>query len=34
LFVIDKRGHLRYSHIGEGAYEETERAIQELLKED
>jgi thiol-disulfide isomerase/thioredoxin len=34
LFVIDKRGHLRYTHIGEGAYAETERVIQELLKED
>jgi thiol-disulfide isomerase/thioredoxin len=33
LFVIDKRGHLRYTHIGEGAYGETERAIRDLLKE-
>ena len=33
LFLIDKRGHLRYTHIGEGAYGETERAIQSLLKE-
>jgi thiol-disulfide isomerase/thioredoxin len=34
LFLIDKRGHLRYTHIGEGAYGETEKAIQDLLKED
>ena len=33
LFLIDKRGHLRYTHIGEGAYAETERVIQDLLKE-
>ena len=34
LFLIDKRGHLRYTHIGEGAYGETEQAIRDLLKED
>jgi hypothetical protein len=34
LFLIDKRGHLRYTHIGEGAYPATEQAIQDLLKED
>ena len=33
LYLIDKRGHLRYTHIGEGAYEDTERAIQALLAE-
>lgn len=33
LFLIDKQGHLRYTHIGEGAYTETEQAIQDLLKE-
>ncbi len=33
LFLIDKQGHLRYTHIGEGAYGETEQAIQALLKE-
>ena len=33
LFLIDKRGHLRYTHIGEGRYEETELAIQALLAE-
>jgi thiol-disulfide isomerase/thioredoxin len=34
LFLIDKRGHLRYTHIGEGAYGDTEQAIRDLLKED
>ena len=33
LFLIDKRGHLRYTHIGEGAYREAEQAIQDLLTE-
>jgi peptide-methionine (R)-S-oxide reductase len=34
IFVIDKTGHLRGSHVGEGAYEEIERLIQKLLAED
>jgi thiol-disulfide isomerase/thioredoxin len=33
LYLIDKRGHLRYIHIGEGAYDESEVAIQALLAE-
>jgi thiol-disulfide isomerase/thioredoxin len=33
LYLIDKRGHLRYEHIGEGAYDQTEGAIQVLLAE-
>jgi hypothetical protein len=33
IYLIDKRGHLRYIHIGEGAYDETEAAIQVLLDE-
>jgi thiol-disulfide isomerase/thioredoxin len=33
LYLIDKRGHLRYVHIGEGAYDESEAAIQALLAE-
>lgn len=33
LYLIDKRGHMRYQHIGEGAYPETEAAIQALLAE-
>lgn len=32
-YVIDKEGYIRYDHIGEGAYEETEMKIQELLEE-
>ena len=33
LYLIDKNGHIRYRHIGEGAYQETEAAIQALLIE-
>lgn len=33
LYLIDKWGHLRYQHIGEGRYAETEAAIQALLAE-
>jgi len=33
LFLIDKRGQIRYTHIGEGRYTETESAIQSLLAE-
>jgi len=32
-YLIDKRGHIRYVHVGEGAYAETEAAIQALLAE-
>src|SRR3989344_2278837 len=32
-FLIDIDGYIRYDHIGEGAYEETEKMIQSLLKE-
>ncbi len=32
-YIIDKEGNIRYDHIGEGGYEETEKVIQELLKE-
>ncbi|MBS3105314.1 thioredoxin family protein [Candidatus Woesearchaeota archaeon] len=32
-FLIDIDGYIRYDHIGEGAYDETERMIQTLLKE-
>ena len=34
LYLVDKKGNLRYVHIGEGAYEETEAAIQTLLAEN
>jgi thiol-disulfide isomerase/thioredoxin len=33
LYLIDKRGHLRYVHIGEGSYQETEANIKALLEE-
>jgi thiol-disulfide isomerase/thioredoxin len=32
-YLIDGKGKVRYQHFGEGNYEETERWIQELLKE-
>lgn len=32
-YLIDKHGHIRYVQIGEGNYERTEAAIQELLAE-
>ena len=32
-YLIDKEGYLRWAHFGEGAYAETEEAIQELLRE-
>ncbi len=33
-FVIDKQGRLRWKHIGEGAYDETEQVIKRLLAEN
>jgi thiol-disulfide isomerase/thioredoxin len=33
LYLADQEGALRYHHFGEGRYEESERAIQELLGE-
>ena len=33
LYLIDKNGHIRYTHIGEGGYQTTEAAIQNLLVE-
>jgi len=32
-YLIDKEGYLRWAHFGEGAYAETEQAIQELIRE-
>ena len=32
-YLVDARGRVRYWHYGEGAYEETERAIRALLAE-
>lgn len=31
LYLADRKGALRYQHFGEGRYEESERAIQDLL---
>jgi alkyl hydroperoxide reductase subunit AhpC len=31
--LVDRRGVVRYSHIGEGAYAETEQTIRALLAE-
>jgi thiol-disulfide isomerase/thioredoxin len=33
LYVVDAEGYIRYSHFGEGAYEESERVIRQLLGE-
>ncbi len=33
LYLIDKQGHIRYVHIGEGSYQETEQNIKALLAE-
>ncbi|MBZ0295552.1 MAG: SH3 domain-containing protein [Anaerolineae bacterium] len=33
IYLIDKQGRIRYRHIGEGAYDRTEQAIQTLLAE-
>ena len=33
LYLIDKQGNIRYTHIGEGRYKETEAAIKTLLAE-
>lgn len=33
IYLIDKQGHIRYVHIGEGNYKETDAAVQALLAE-
>ena len=33
IVLIDKRGTIRYRHIGEGAYEKTESVIRRLIAE-
>jgi len=33
IYLIDKRGHIRYVHIGEGSYKETDQNIKALLNE-
>ncbi len=32
-YLIDRKGRIRYKHVGEGQYQETERAIRQLLAE-
>ena len=32
-YIADHEGYIRYDHIGEGAYEKTEKVIQQLLEE-
>ena len=32
-YLVDKQGNIRFKHIGEGAYEETEEAILALMAE-
>jgi cytochrome c biogenesis protein CcdA/thiol-disulfide isomerase/thioredoxin len=32
-YLIDRRGHVRYYHFGEGEYDKTEQAIRQLLAE-
>jgi len=32
-YIADHEGYIRYDHIGEGAYQETEKVIQQLLRE-
>ncbi len=34
VYLVDRDGRVRFHHFGEGAYEETERAIQQLLGVD
>ena len=33
LFLLDKQGRVRWAHVGEGAYDETEQVIKDLLAE-
>src|SRR3970040_2015035 len=32
-YIADHEGYIRYDHIGEGSYQETEKVIQQLLEE-
>jgi hypothetical protein len=34
LFVLDKQGRVRWAHVGEGAYNETEEVIKRLIAEN
>jgi hypothetical protein len=33
IVLVDRKGIIRYSHIGEGAYDKTESVIKQLLAE-
>jgi len=33
IYLLDRNGHIRYDHIGEGRYAETDAAVQALLAE-
>ena len=33
LYLLDARGRVRHHHVGEGEYEQSERAIQRVLAE-
>ncbi len=34
MYIMDKRGRIRFTHVGEGAYAESERTIVQLLQEN
>lgn len=34
MYILDKQGRIRFTHVGEGAYRESEQTIQQLLKEN
>jgi thiol-disulfide isomerase/thioredoxin len=34
IYIIDKKGIVRYTHVGEGAYDESENTIRKLLAEE
>jgi thiol-disulfide isomerase/thioredoxin len=34
VYLVDRDGQIRFQHFGEGAYDETERAIRQLLEVD
>ena len=34
IFLLDKEGRIRWTHVGEGNYDDTERLIQKLLAEN
>jgi thiol-disulfide isomerase/thioredoxin len=33
VYIVDARGRIRYHHFGEGAYDEQEQAVDQLLRE-